>query len=290
MTQKRQELLLGYLFGALDHSEEMDIEQNFKSDPEFQDQFLDLKESVSPVLDAYIEYEPPQDLVGKTCSYIWSQLDAEQEFENKHIPTPHIPLDLAIHLPEEAEFPSRSASSSIVYESQPTIIQKSRNFKKNIVASQRKKWRKRDLIASSLVGLLCAAVLFPAIRMSINFTRDTLYQQKVNQIIQNMPMLDDHHPRMSQDPYASVNVANYPVLMSQKSFNHSLLRTKFQSNISTDTMHVIFPWMTFNQAISPDHFQSISKSIPSYTFSGNSFLYSYPAVFEKNQSNNQISE
>ena len=65
-----RELLLGYLLDALDEVERLEVERKLAADARWRRELEKLKVSLEPLADVYEEFEPPLDLVERTCSLI----------------------------------------------------------------------------------------------------------------------------------------------------------------------------------------------------------------------------
>jgi DNA-binding CsgD family transcriptional regulator len=65
-----RELLLGYLLGALDADEQAAIERRLTEDPKLRDELELLRKHLQLLDCCRIEYEPPGDLVARTCAQL----------------------------------------------------------------------------------------------------------------------------------------------------------------------------------------------------------------------------
>ena len=70
MNESMRELLLGYLLDALDEVERSEVERKLAADARWRSELEKLQVSLEPLADAYEEFEPPLDLVERTCSLI----------------------------------------------------------------------------------------------------------------------------------------------------------------------------------------------------------------------------
>ncbi|MCL2349442.1 MAG: hypothetical protein FWC50_14420 [Planctomycetaceae bacterium] len=122
MNEKRREILLGYLLGALESREEAKVEQELQHNDSLQQDLAELYREIAPVMSVVRSYPPPPDLAKRTSKNIWKKIDsrqkresnsasdsekqsAEQPFSGK-TPQPHFPAGL----------PSRSSRHKITVE------------------------------------------------------------------------------------------------------------------------------------------------------------------------------
>lgn len=70
MNDRIREQLLGYLLGALDDVERLEVEQQLAANPDWNDELESLALSLEPLAETYEEFEPPAGLAERTCSLI----------------------------------------------------------------------------------------------------------------------------------------------------------------------------------------------------------------------------
>ncbi|MEX0818966.1 MAG: hypothetical protein WD070_05215, partial [Pirellulaceae bacterium] len=70
MNDRIREQLLGYLLGALDDDEQIEVEQQIAAHPEWRDELESLALTLEPLAETYLEFEPPANLTERTCSLI----------------------------------------------------------------------------------------------------------------------------------------------------------------------------------------------------------------------------
>ena len=70
MNDRIRELLLGYLLGALDDAERIEVEQQLDANPEWCDELETIALTLEPLAESYEEFEPPAGLAERTCSLI----------------------------------------------------------------------------------------------------------------------------------------------------------------------------------------------------------------------------
>ena len=73
MNDRIREQLLGYLLGALDDVERLEVEQQLETNPNWRDELESLALSLEPLAESYEEFEPPAGLAARTCSLIASR-------------------------------------------------------------------------------------------------------------------------------------------------------------------------------------------------------------------------
>jgi hypothetical protein len=314
-----QQQLLEYLLGALESSEKADVERELLQSPSFQKKFLDVKEEIAPLLNAFTEYVPPRGLAVRTCRQLWPRIDEEMEVLPKSsVPSPHVALSVASapvrsvdNLPlEGAEYPPRSVSSSIsvpqslyFHSSEGSFTAKPKRQGKISSTLNVSHWRFRDVIASVLVGLLLAVILLPAARMAINHTRNVVYRQQIQQFSQKMPMIHDSNETLSpkenkQSAYLPaavsdsakipvINVTYYSFWMSQKSMTYPMLQRHVIYHVPSEKMRQTFPWITFDGNPFHENFQPLSRPTPVFIFTPPLTPVSSPPLFPVSSSPSQ---
>ena len=70
MNDRIREQLLGYLLGALDDDERLEVEQQLEANPPWREELESLALSLEPLAETYEELEPPAGLAERTCSLI----------------------------------------------------------------------------------------------------------------------------------------------------------------------------------------------------------------------------
>jgi len=70
MTNRKREQLLGYLIGALEHSEHRRIEAELDRDPGMREELGRLEEGLRPLAAARRTFAPPEGLAARTCQWI----------------------------------------------------------------------------------------------------------------------------------------------------------------------------------------------------------------------------
>ena len=73
MSTPMQELLLGYLLGALDDAEQELVETRLQFDPQWREELGRLRERLARLDAAYMQYEPPAGLAQRTCDRIFGR-------------------------------------------------------------------------------------------------------------------------------------------------------------------------------------------------------------------------
>lgn len=82
MNHQDQELLVGYLLGALDQQEHAQLEIRLAESDRLRDHLADLREELSPLLDrSDHSVDPPEDLAQRTCRALWETLDGKHHEE-----------------------------------------------------------------------------------------------------------------------------------------------------------------------------------------------------------------
>ncbi|MDA1049140.1 MAG: DUF1559 domain-containing protein [Planctomycetota bacterium] len=70
MNDQIREQLLGYLLGALDDAERIDVEQQLAANPDWRDELESIALTLEPLAETYEEFDPPAGLAERTCSLI----------------------------------------------------------------------------------------------------------------------------------------------------------------------------------------------------------------------------
>lgn len=70
MNDRLQEQLLGYALGALDDAEQREIEDRLSTDPALRRELESVQQSLEPLAEAYVEYDPPAGLAAQACEYV----------------------------------------------------------------------------------------------------------------------------------------------------------------------------------------------------------------------------
>ncbi|MDR1384372.1 MAG: hypothetical protein LBJ67_11115 [Planctomycetaceae bacterium] len=82
MNDKRREILLGYLTGALEPNEQAEIDDQLKYSQSLQDDLANLCQTIAPLNEIVDSYEPPVGLAQRTCQKLWSKTDRHQKSED----------------------------------------------------------------------------------------------------------------------------------------------------------------------------------------------------------------
>jgi anti-sigma-K factor RskA len=81
VDDRLREQLVGYALGALDDTEQSEIEQRLSVDPELRRALESVQQSLEPLVESYEEYEAPPGLAATACGYVAeeaSRLDSIQ--------------------------------------------------------------------------------------------------------------------------------------------------------------------------------------------------------------------
>ncbi len=75
MNDKRREILIGYLLGALEPQESAKVEAELKSNEGLRNDLGELCREISPINEIVDSHVPPVGLANRTCCNIWSKID-----------------------------------------------------------------------------------------------------------------------------------------------------------------------------------------------------------------------
>ena len=78
MNDKRREILLGYLLGALEPDETAKVEAELHTDTVLRDDLDAISRDISPINAIADDYEPPVGLAMRTCKNLWAAVDSAQ--------------------------------------------------------------------------------------------------------------------------------------------------------------------------------------------------------------------
>jgi hypothetical protein len=70
VDERIREQLVGYALGALDDTEQSEIEQRLSVDPELRRALESVQQSLEPLVESYDEYEAPPGLASTACAYV----------------------------------------------------------------------------------------------------------------------------------------------------------------------------------------------------------------------------
>ena len=78
MNNQIREQLIGYVLGALEASELRAVEQQIERDPQWRAELAEVQKALEPLVDTYQEFDPPPDLVQKTCQFVQQESERLQ--------------------------------------------------------------------------------------------------------------------------------------------------------------------------------------------------------------------
>lgn len=144
VNDRLQEQLLGYALGALDESEQRELEERLAQDPALRQQLEAVQQSLEPLAECWEDFDPPAGLVERTCDYV----AAEASRLNRVIPGQLCGLPACA--PEAADSRSR--------------------------------WRLLDWTVMGGICLAAAAIFFPAVVNSQFLARMNSCQNNLREI------------------------------------------------------------------------------------------------------------
>ena len=78
MNDKRREILIGYLLGALEPHESVKIDAEMQNSEYLRNDLAVLYREISPMNEIADHYEPPVGLATRTCRNLWAKIDSTQ--------------------------------------------------------------------------------------------------------------------------------------------------------------------------------------------------------------------
>jgi hypothetical protein len=167
MADRLQNLLLGYLIGALDDSERRRVQRRLQSDPAWRSELAAVRESLEPLRAAQQTYEPPADLADRTCRY------------------------LAMFAPPVARPAARS----------PARERRAQRRARRMTAafappSSRSSWSWADLSVAAAIVVLLSLLAFPAVQNSRVHARMMACQSNLRAIGENLVRRQESHPEL----------------------------------------------------------------------------------------------
>lgn len=79
MNDKRREILLGYLLGALEPQESAKVDEELHTNVALREDLAAICREISPINEIVDDHEPPVGLASRTCHKIWTEIDSEQK-------------------------------------------------------------------------------------------------------------------------------------------------------------------------------------------------------------------
>ena len=76
MNDKRREILLGYLLGALEPQESAKVDAQMQNNEDLCNDLATLCQEISPINEIADHYEPPAGLATRTCQNLWLKVDS----------------------------------------------------------------------------------------------------------------------------------------------------------------------------------------------------------------------
>jgi hypothetical protein len=70
VNDQLREQLIGYALGALDPTEQQELEQRLSSDPALRRELESVQRSLEPLAEGYQDHDPPPDLAARACAYV----------------------------------------------------------------------------------------------------------------------------------------------------------------------------------------------------------------------------
>ena len=78
MNDKRREILIGYLLGALEPQESAKVDAEMQNNEDLRNDLAVLYREISPINEIADHYEPPVGLATRTCRNLWAKIDSDQ--------------------------------------------------------------------------------------------------------------------------------------------------------------------------------------------------------------------
>jgi hypothetical protein len=222
MNHHDQEMLVGYLLGALEERECLQLEDRLRDNGRLRHRLEELREELSPILECGDHsVDPPDDLARRTCRALWDTLDGKHHHETVeerftevtgrpprrvrfhvlHSEPPAKQEEKSLSLPEEIfspKSPRAARRASVEASPRSAVASKSRSRRHPSWGDSRPKgedrgWSLADVIASISVGILLALLLFPAIQYARHRTHILMCQNKLRQIGENFVLYSHAH-------------------------------------------------------------------------------------------------
>jgi len=286
MNDKRREILIGYLLGALEPQESAKVDTEMQTNEDLRNDLATLYREISPINEIADRYEPPVGLATRTCQNLWSKIDSshKSQIDNALHPTksdrkkrkitvvvtqnddgqeelissptpqstvhnPHsdvaIPLSQALLLTPQTQpkKPSKLFRRADQAENTPgephlllvdsMVIVKNHPPKhygrKNKDAQKIKRpWTTREVIASLMVGLVAAVVIFPLIQMGIHNFREMIIQKQMQNVANSMA------PNTSQYSYSGLTPNSARMLTNMSADSQTATALHYQRQNTPD--------------------------------------------------------
>lgn len=175
MNTPLQEELLGYVLGALDATEERDIQQKIEQDPSLQDQVEQIRESLLPLeaLDAPTGMRPG--MARRTCEWV-SGVDKDPGLAEAH------QIETTDHIESFATSPVEPDVAPVAESTNSEASVKNERASQSFQLMHPTTWSMTDALAGVAIIAVMGSVLFPALSYQRYNSRLLSCQDNMGQI------------------------------------------------------------------------------------------------------------